>query len=355
VATIIRILELFAAYKELSAGKILEKLVSEGYMRPTSRRLLNYYLEELEKLNIVELKGKGRGARWSLKKSFLADGCKLEEEQKALIYLALLSLPDFMGKDLEEEISNLFQNLGYPTHLVKTMGRDIHAKYLWGVAATKQLGKLARIINAISEKKYLNIVYEKRKNEIRKLLPVGVMLRKGKLYLTAIDKDGKRKTFALERILTLTVLDKNYAGKHYPEHPFYASFDDREKAFVFGVEVNKPLPAKEEHMGFSPLIFHREIEEGVIKKIYLVGFTGDYFASRFMLFVYGKLIPPDREMLELARKKRLNLRFPTLELAYPEENLARFKQFVKNLEEHLTKRVQFVKQTLEGLENINPS
>jgi len=355
VATVIRILELFAAYRELSAGKILEKLVAEGYMKPSSRRLLNYYLEELGKLNILELKGKGRGAKWVLKRDLFGGRCKLDNEQQALIYLAFLSLPDLMAKDLKEDISTLFNNLGIPETAFDTMGRDIHIKYLWGISPQKQLFKIAKILRAISEHRYINLAYEKRKNELRRLLPIGITLRKGKLYLTAIDRDGKRKTFALERIIFIELSTKTYSGKYYPQQPFYAAFEDREKAFVFGVEVNKPLPAKKEYLTFSPLIFHHEIEGNVIKKIYLVGFTGDYFASRFMLFVYGKLIPPSADMLNIARKRRLNNIFHNLELANLSENLNRFSEFVKALNYQLLSRLQFVNLTLTGLENINPS
>jgi hypothetical protein len=236
--------------------------------------------------------------------------------------------------------------------MVKTLGRDLHTKYLYGVSPSHQLQKLSKILNAINGKQY---IYIERKNDSRKLLPVGVALRKGKLYLTAIDKDGKRKTFALERITNVTVLDKVYGGKHFPEGGFYATFDDREKAFIFGIELNKEIPLGEEHLEFSPLVFHHEIENGTLKRLYLVGFTGEYFASRFALFIYGKLIPPNAEMLELARKKRLNNLFPNLELGNAEENLERYTLFVKNLEKQLSKRLELVRQSLSELENIKTS
>jgi DNA-binding transcriptional ArsR family regulator len=352
VAAVIRILELFNTYGELSAGKILEKLSSEGLVKPSSRRLLNYYLEELEKLGLVELKGKGRGARWVLKKR--PAPCNIDGFQKALIYLAVASLPDFMLKDLRDEIRTLFRNLGCGEHLADAVGVDPHLRYLWGVAPRQQLGKLSQILKAIGEKRFLSVIYEKRQNELRKILPVGVYLRRGKLYLTAVDHLGTRKTFAVEKILKISPSEKTYGGKHYPKHPFYAHFEEREKPFLFGLEVNKKLPLREEFAAFSPLIFHAETEGEVVKKVFLVGFTGDYFASRFLPFVYGRLIPPSDEVIELARRKKVGETFPSLPLT-EEENLSRFKEFLKTLGAHLRRRLDAVGQTLAELENINPS
>jgi predicted DNA-binding transcriptional regulator YafY len=352
IQVILRILELFSTYKELSAGRILSKLVSEGYMKPSSRRLLNYYLEELQRLGIIELKGKGRGAKWHLKKESSGSTCNLDKEQKALIALGVLSMPDFLVESLRSELETLFEKVGLSKEMLAALGLDIHVKYLYGLAVQGHLGKLANILEAIKNKKFVTVVYDKGKGEeVRTLLPIGVALRRGKIYMTAVDRDGKRKIFALERIKGIVEREKRYGGRHYPRPDYYLTLDE-EKAFVFGMELDKKLPLTEKELSFSPLVFYHKIENGErLKKIYLVGFTGRYFASRFIPFLYGKLLYPDEHILSIARRKKLNNFFPSLELSDPEENQKRFYNFMKTLKEILVQRQTILEKSFESIED----
>ncbi len=339
VKAILRILELFHIYGELNAGKLFKILKEENLIGKNSRRLLNYYLDELKKAGFIELRGKGRGAVWLLKRKLFESGIRVDEEAAAVLILLVLSMPRFLFKNLRREIERIFKRLGIDPEILNHLERDIDVRYLYGIRAEKFLIRLAKVIAAIEQRRYVNIVYNKKGREIRELLPIGICLRKGKIYISAIDPLGSRKHFALERIEAIYTGSKIYRGRHFPTPPALALFFS-EKPFLFGVEMDKPLMLSPEDLETDFGIFHAEIEGGRLKRIYLVGFTGEYFASRFLTFLYGPVIAPNEEMLRLAKRKGMDRLVPTLDLSDLKVNLKRFEEFLKTTEEVLKKRLQ---------------
>jgi len=147
-------------------------------------------------------------------------------------------------------------------------------------------------------------------------------------------------------LLTLKILQNieetisRYERKKYENVNFL--FSD-EKPFVFGVRIAPKggLDYFSEPQIF-PTQFHFEREKGDYL-IYLVGFTGSRFVSRFLVEEVIEILPPSRSILNRAKKVKLRQDFPGL--SFGRENEKRFKNFIEELEE-------FMKQRITALENL---
>ena len=349
IGVLFRILEIFQAYKEISAGRILEILVSEGYFSENKkdsakRRLLNYYLSELERLGYIELIGRGRAAKWVLKRNLIKDDCFLIEDQKALMLLGILLSEDIFVRSTAEDLKKLLTKFDIETDLLKHLSGDIGVKNLWGLNFEKFLPLISKILEAIRRKSYISVLF-KNENNYRKFLPIGLGARAGFLYLIALEETGDRRYLPLETISYVAIKEQKYKGKKYPYFYPYMCFP-HEKAFVFGLEINERLEVAK-NVVFSNLIFHYELEGELLRKVYLIGFTGDYFAGKFVQFAAYKILPPDEEMLKVAARKEVDKKFSTLSTDL-KENRNRFTQFLRGLKKALDEKSMRVAALLEN-------
>jgi hypothetical protein len=331
---LLRILDIFHAYGEINAGRILKILDAEGFFsadkkEDSKRRLLNYYLSELEALGYIGLKGEGRGARWYLKKNIFKDGCFLLDEQKALFVLSILNSEDLFFNSTFEELANLMSKLSLSPKLLGHLSLDPHVRYFWGVNVQKILPIVSKIILALEGQRYISALFKGEK-VYHSLLPISLGMRRGRVYLVAIEgKTGKRKVLPLEKIDQISLKDNRYKGKHFPSASPFLTLPN-EEVFIFGMELNKKIPYNTDLLSFSRLIFHYEIEGDILRKIYMVGFTGEYFASRFVLFLNRNLIPPSVEIIRIAKKKKVDKLFPGLSSSV-EVNRERFDKFLERM------------------------
>ena len=79
--------------------------------------------------------------------------------------------------------------------------------------------------------------------------------------------------------------------------------------------------------------------------IYLVGFLGSRFTSRFLVEEVLEIIPPSQEMILMAKEQKLKKKYPNLSFGL-EENKKRFLLFVEEFRSFVEQR----KRALEKLE-----
>jgi len=348
IDVLFRILEIFQAYKEVNAGKILEILSAEGYFgdekkETAKRRLLNYYLSELESLGYIELVGRGRAAKWILKKDFIQDSCFLVDDQKALILLGLLLSEDPFLRSTLYDWEKLFLKFELDPALAERLSHDTAVRNLWGINASKLLPLISRIAEAIRTKSYLEVKFKDGREA--RCLPLGIGSRAGFLYLVALDETGNRVYHKLEKLDAVSIKEQRYKGKKYPYLYPYLCLPG-EKAFVFGLELNERVE-EPSLLSFSRLVFHQEFEGNLLRKVFLVGFTGEYFASRFLPFAAYRILPPTPEIVRLAVRREVDKRFSDIPTD-AEENLVRFRSFVANLK----RRLEVAAALLDDLDNF---
>jgi hypothetical protein len=288
---------------------------------------------------VYKRQSKGRRTHWILKKSPWDRQCFLLPHQKALIILLLLTTEDIFIELLKDDIENILIRCDFKKAFLDYIAKDIHIKYFYGIHPEHVLSILSKIVLAIENENYINLTYKKTKN-FERVLPIGLGMRRGKIYLIAYEEQGEKRTIALENITSITILNLKYSGSKFPKPEKFLTFV--EKPFVFGLILNKDTNLDSNILTFHPLIFKAEVENNIIREIYLVGFDGDYFAKRFLNFPFENFIPPDAKLLILAKKKRLDKQFPQLVLDDLNENLKRFENFVENLREVLKEKYQNV-------------
>ena len=347
-----RILELLLAYGNLKAGQLMDKLVDEGYFyadadRKTVRRLLNYYLKQLEDWDFIERSGKGRSLRWKLKRSFVRDNCFLTAEQKAILTTIILSADEFAKSAFEGELREILKRLSFEEHTIDALSSDINLRYLYGVDFKKVLPLMKKLFEALERKRFVSLLY-RGDRVYAKLLPIGFAVRNGKLYMVALEEKGEKRYFSLERISNLSLLQRGYPGNSFPKPSKFAMFG--EKPFVFGMRIDANLYVPDEFLKFHPLVFFHRGEEGKGYEIYMVGFDSDYFAARFMVFVFNSFIAPNGEILKLAKLKQLKMDFPELDLEDLETQTARYNSFLNRLRKSLSLRLKRVERALENSE-----
>ena len=349
-AALFRILEILHAYDNLNAGRIFEILSNEGYLpsngaTPSARRSLNNYLKELEELGFIEKRGKGRNVRWHIKRRFIRDGCFLLPQQKAVLILLLLTAEEVLLRNLGEDLRLILSRLCGNGSIFPHLSRDTNFKYLYAVDFKNLLSILGRIIEAIEERRYVSILFKGEK-VYRKLLPTGLGIRNGKIYFIALLESGEERTFGVENIATISPRNETYAGDHYPRPGGYLLYG--EKPFVFGIYAGKDVRIPKGVINFHPLVFHHTFSPSgeVVDKLYLVGFDSQYFAKHFIPYLYDP-IPPNEEMLSIARKRELDKLYPGLNLDDIAYHRRAFRSFLKKARNELVARLKRVKGILQ--------
>ena len=347
-----RILEILHSYKSAKAGNIQRILDGEGLLpsknRHSARRLLNYYLKELEELGFVEREGGGRNTSWLLKRPFIPNKCRLLPHQKGLVLLLLLLGEELFLKTLGGELESIAARLGLNPEMLPTLRRDITFKYLYGVDIEPHLTVLGRIVEAIECNCYVQVLLAGKRERFLKLLPLGIGLRNGRVYLFALR--GERRIYIpLDRIKNISLLTwEKVEGKGAEVPPGRYLLCPKEKPFIFGVKPKGSGWGRDRDLSFHPLVFHSETDPKGNRLLYLVGFTGDYFASRFLPHL-GEPLSPDRRMLAIARKKGVKDLFPPMPLGDLSYHRNLYGDFLKRVREQLADRLDGVSRALKSL------
>jgi hypothetical protein len=99
---------------------------------------------------------------------------------------------------------------------------------------------------------------------------------------------------------------------------------------------------------FATQFGSRRLEDGYA--VYLVGYNGPRFYRHFLLRDFVEIIPPDEQLVALAKRSKvrqlLSEKFPYLPLPSfsLEENKKNFEKFLSELNSYLEKRVEAVKK-----------
>ncbi|GEM_PF-921474 len=341
----------------VSTPEIQKYLCSLGLLEsssPTSkeRRKLNRLLSALESLGYVESersfpKGR-RPQRWRVNERALPYLVSISDEELVSLltfvsfipetYKALPVFSPFLGlvcrlsRRLDEEKKELIENsFVYEPQFVERF-----------IPVDQKL--LLQLHRAIIEGRALRVKY--KNSPAFKLFPLKIFVYSGLMYLGALSEDKVYRTYHLAGLKVLEGLNERlpaFYRKKYEKTTFYL---EDEKPFLFGVRV--PLKGALDYFSevrlFSTQFFLKREEEGYL--VYLVGFLGSRFTSRFLVEEVVEIVPPSEEIVKVAKEKRLKEFYPGLSYGL-KENKRRFSAFVEELRHFLSQRKSAVDRLKE--------
>ncbi len=202
---------------------------------------------------------------------------------------------------------------------------------------------LVQVHRALIKSKALRVKY--KGSDAFKIFPLKIFVYNGVLYLGALKENKTYRTYHLAGLKVLEELDET-ASRFYRKRYEGVTFAIKdEEPFLFGVRValKEGMEYFSEFQMFPTQFFLRKEEESYL--IYLVGFLGSRFASRFLVEEVLEIIPPSQEMTAMAKEKRLKEEYPALSYS-PKENKRRFSLFVEELRYFVEQR----RKTLKKLE-----
>jgi hypothetical protein len=341
----------------VTTTEIHEFLYRKGILKDNSpgnseRRRLNRTLEFLEQEGYIESKHinlKGRVPQeWKINKKALPYLTSLSEEE----LVSLLTLMAFIPESYKK-LSIFKPLLGLISRLSEEIDEEkkkrIESSFSYEFQFLEKFvvfddRNLKQIHNAILSGKALIVSY--KGSECFKMFPIKIFVYNGVLYVGAINNRNEYRTYYLAGLKIIEELDESisqYLRKKYEKATFTL---EEEKPFLLGIRVY----AKEGMKYFEePVIFPTQFffkQEGESYLVYLVGYTGSRFTSRFLVEEIIEIIPPTSEIIAKAKELRVKEKFPVVTFSL-RENRRRFKLFIEELEEFLNQRLT----TFEKLKN----
>jgi DNA-binding transcriptional ArsR family regulator len=339
-----RYLILFEIFKELfqseeiSVLELREKLSRKGFItNESSKRRFYYYIQKLEEEGFLESDKRGR--KKYLKLSLGKERNLLLDDRKSgfMAYL-LISVPQIYRNYFSEDFKRVSKYL---------FGFDI-SEYIWGDFYLREMlflppSNLFEIlgitIKAIKSNWLVSIF--SIDNKYVKLLPKYLVFRDGLIFIIGLSPEGKEKKIRLDYIKSITPLQRCNEASNWKPYPelFYKP---NEKSFVFGITFHESYMhhgLNDPNIIFPTQYFFKKQNDYYI--YYLLGFTGDRFAQKFLTILYDEILEPTDDMLSKAH---------LLPSFYPQppqtlkENRGRFLVFLETLEKHLDIRNAIVKR-----------
>ncbi len=187
---------------------------------------------------------------------------------------------------------------------------------------------LYQVYNAVIENKALRVKYKGSRSF--KIHPIKIFVYNGVLYVGAVGEDKVYRTYHLSGLKILEEL-KDSLPMFYRRRFENVTFVIREeKPFLFGVKV-----ALKEGMDYFPApqifptqFFFKREDDGYL--IYLVGFSGSRFTSRFLVEEITEILPPSEEIIKVAKNLKLKVQYNALTYGL-KNNKRRFDIFIKDL------------------------
>ena len=183
-----------------------------------------------------------------------------------------------------------------------------------------------KLTGALLENRKVYFTYREKPFRV---FPVKMFTYNGLFYLGALDKTLYRN-FIVSRIKNVEVLNERISLEEKSSLVDQTFKIPDEEPFLFGVLFPESYATKEEverGIQFFPTQFHaRTVENGI--EVYLIGFTGKRFVSWFLAEKALSLIPPNKKIVELARKLKVKEREPkiTYSLKINRERFQRFRE-----------------------------
>ncbi len=354
IELIIEILKELLKHQEyLSTTELYRKLKSKGVLKSTTekteRRKLLRSLITLEELGYIKTKEKKKEKLWKIEK----------ERFKSLFYLSFEEIASFifilsfypktykeipLFKEAFEIISRYEKELGEEEReILKSSFERVPTFNERTIKIEEKLFKL--LITSILKRQQIYIQY---KNKFYKILPLKIFNYNGLFYLSSLTEKKSIKTFLLGRIEKIIPMETRLPEGDNIKREELTFEIPKELPFLFGVIFSKNYATETEirkEIKFSPFQFHIEkTETGILT--YLVGFTGKRFASWFLVEKAIKLISPNPQIIEIARKKELkkNIKGISYQLR---ENQKRFKEFLRESQKLLNQKLKIYKKNDE--------
>jgi len=341
----------------VTTTEIHEFLYRKGILKDNSpksseRRRLNRTFELLEHEGYIESKHinpKGRiPQEWKINKKALPYLTSLSEEELVSLLTLMAFIPENYKKlSIFEPILGLINRLS--EEIDEEKKKRIENSFPYESQFLERFVKfddknLKQIHNAILNGKALIVRY--KDSDCFKLFPLKVFVYNGILYVGGIDSKKEYKTYHLGGLKIIDETNETiseFLRKKYEKSNF--AFED-EKPFLFGIRVYPEWRMEffEEPVIFPTQFFFQRNKDDYL--IYLVGYTGSRFTSRFLVEEVIEIIPPTNEIIAKAKELKVKEKFSAVTLSL-RENKKRFKLFVEELGEFLNQRVT----TFEKLKN----
>ena len=326
-------------------------ILKDNYPEGSERRKLNRALEFLEQEDYIESRypvAKGRKPQeWRVNLKNLPYLVSLTEEELISLLTLMAFVPENYKKlEVFEPLKDLIARLGKGIDSSKREIIENSFSY-----ENQFLEKFLRLDNknllpvhqAILNRNSLIVKY-KGSNPFE-LFPIKIFVYNGILYLGAINEEKEFRTYHLAGIKIIDFGKKQVPKYLYRKYKNTAFAMEHEKPFIFGIKVS----LKDSLLYFkNPTIFPTQFFIQTEKEyylIYLVGYTGSRFTSRFLVEEIIEIIPPQNEMIEKAKSGKLKEIHPGLSFGI-KENQKRFKTFIRDFE-------SFINQRREALEKLS--
>ena len=341
----------------VTTTEIHEFLYREGILKDNSpgsseRRKLNRMLELLEHEDYIKSKHinpKGRVPQeWKINKKALPYLTSLSEEELVSLLTLMAFIPENYKKlSIFEPLLGLISRLS--EEIDEEKKKRIENSFPYESQFLERFVKfddrnLKQIHDAILNGKALIVSY--KGSDCFKMFPIKIFMYNGILYVGAINNRNEYRTYYLAGLKIIGELNETisqYFRKKYEKATFTL---EEEKPFLLGIRVY----AKEGMKYFKePVIFPTQFflkQEGKNYLVYLVGYTGSRFTSRFLVEEIIEIIPPTNKIIAKAKELKVKETFPMLTFSL-RENRKRFKLFVEELGEFLNQRLT----TFEKLKN----
>ena len=334
---------LFEVFKELfqtgeiSVFELRERLRRKGILPDEgSVRRFYYYLQKLEDEGFVI--SEKRGKKKYIKPLLGNNNLSLGDRWSGLVTFLLLTLPQTYRNLLGRELQNFSkQFLGFD--ISGRISGDFYFREMVFLPDGDYFEYLGLLVKAIRFN-WLLSVYT-LKGESIKFVPKHLHFRDGKVFAIGFTPGGGDVKLRVDYIKALSPLGEFGEDTHWRLNPEML-YEPNEKPFVFGIAFHEVYM----HAGENDpeIIFPTQYyaaRRGEYYVYYLLGFTGDRFAQKFLTILYDDILEPAEDML-----KRLEL----LKGFYPlppdnlEENVKRFLLFLETVEKHLDLRNGIVKR-----------
>ena len=338
----------FATTTEIHKYLYQQGLLESLSPRSKERRKLNRVLGFLESQGYIESKHinlRGRTPQeWKVNRKAFPNLAHLSEEElislltfmafipenykKLSVFKPMLKLINRLSEKIDTEKRKLIENsfIYEPQFVERFIPFDDK--------------NLKQIHNAILNKKALIVSY-KRSNYF-KLFPLKVFAYNGVLYVGGIDANEEYRVYYLGGLKIIE--DVNETISEFLRNKYQGTnfLFEYEKPFIFGVKIpSKPAMNFFENPEIFPTQFFLQKGRDYYL-VYLIGYTGSRFTSRFLVEEILEIIPPSMEIIDKAREVKLKSRFPLVTFNL-KDNRKRFKAFMEEVEEFLNQRTSAVR------------
>jgi len=343
---------LFSKGTFVSTTEIHEYLFKRGFLKDSSpysseRRKLNRLLADLELIDCIESESaspKGRKAqKWRINYKAFPSLISITDEELISLLTFATFVPDAYRKlplfsPFYQLILRLSERIDEKKRKLVEKSFVYESQFLEKFIEFDET-QLRQVYDAVIENRALRVKY--KNSDAFKIFPVKIFVYNGIIYVGAVREDKKYRTYHLAGLRILEKLNETlpaYYRKKYEEVTF---FMEDEKPFVFGVKI----PIKESldyfqtpHIFPTQFFFERKDDYYLV---YLVGFPGPRFTSRFLVEEVIEIISPSEDMLNFAKDHSLRKKFP--EISYSlKENKRRFEKFMEDFKLFLEQRRQAI-------------